>query len=187
MVKEDQLYYWKINYIIGRSTLLLEDKLCCWRRSTVLKTVYLNYGNGRSAVLLEDHLHYWKINGAAGYQLYWRQSTRMDCNYLLRTTRARRWLYKYGAECSASSFTWYLYQMCITDVRPSHLFHYIPIILSSWNFQELLPWPKVISMQKVKVKGQGHKGHDPTWPFPDSNSSLNSQMATKFCTQLEPT
>ena len=36
----------------------------------------------------------------------------------------------------------------------SHLFHHVPIIVSSWNFQELLPWSKVMSMQTVKVRGQ---------------------------------
>ena len=36
----------------------------------------------------------------------------------------------------------------------SHLFHHVPIIVSTWNFQELLPWSKVMSMQKVKVRGQ---------------------------------
>ena len=40
------------------------------------------------------------------------------------------------------------------SVRLSHLFDYVPIILSSWNFQELLPVTKVTSMQKVKVRGQ---------------------------------
>ena len=35
----------------------------------------------------------------------------------------------------------------------SHLFDYVPIILSSWNFQDLLPMTKVRSMQKVKVRG----------------------------------
>ena len=40
------------------------------------------------------------------------------------------------------------------SVRPSHLFHHVPIIVSSWNFQELLPWIEVMSMQKVKVRGQ---------------------------------
>ena len=38
------------------------------------------------------------------------------------------------------------------------LFHYVPIIASSWNFQELLPMTKVRSMQKVKVNGHGHRG-----------------------------
>ena len=40
------------------------------------------------------------------------------------------------------------------SVRPSHLFHHVPIIVSSWNFQELLPWSELMSMQKVKVSGQ---------------------------------
>ena len=40
------------------------------------------------------------------------------------------------------------------SVRLSHIFHHVPIIVSSWNFQELLPWSKVMSMQKVKVRGQ---------------------------------
>ena len=40
------------------------------------------------------------------------------------------------------------------SVRLSHLFHHVPIIVSSWNFQELLPMTKVTSMQKVKVRGQ---------------------------------
>ena len=44
----------------------------------------------------------------------------------------------------------------------SHLFDYVPIIVSSRNFQELLPMTEVLSMQKVKVKGQGHRGHNPT-------------------------
>ena len=38
---------------------------------------------------------------------------------------------------------------------------------------------EVMSMQKVEVKGQGHRGHDPIWPFPDRNSSLNSHMVMK--------
>ena len=48
------------------------------------------------------------------------------------------------------------------SVRLSHLFDYVPIIVSSWNFQELSLGTRVMSMQKVKVKGQGHKGQDPT-------------------------
>ena len=80
---------------------------------------------------------------------------------------------------------WLVQSVCLS-VRPSLTpFHHVPIIVSSWNFQELLPWTKVKSMQKVKVKGQGHRGQHPTWPFPDSNSSLNSHMAMKSCTQLE--
>ena len=40
------------------------------------------------------------------------------------------------------------------SVCPSHLFDYVPIIVSSWYFQELLPVTEVTSMQKVKVRGQ---------------------------------
>ena len=44
------------------------------------------------------------------------------------------------------------------SVRPSvclsHLFDYVPIILSSWNFQELLP---VTSKSDVHAKGQGQR------------------------------
>ena len=44
------------------------------------------------------------------------------------------------------------------SIRPSvclsHPFHYVPIIVSSWNFQEWLPITEVMSMQKVKVRGQ---------------------------------
>ena len=48
------------------------------------------------------------------------------------------------------------------SVRPSvrlsvclwHLFHYVPIIISSRNFLGLLPMTEVMFMQKVKVRGQ---------------------------------
>ena len=39
------------------------------------------------------------------------------------------------------------------SVRLSHLFHYVPVIVSSHNFQELLPMAEVMSMQKAKVIG----------------------------------
>ena len=58
-------------------------------------------------------------------------------------------------------YEWFSPSVCLS-VRLSHLFDYVPIIVSSWNFQELLPVTEVTSMQKVKVKGQGHRGHNPT-------------------------
>ena len=58
-------------------------------------------------------------------------------------------------------YKWYFPSVRLS-VHLSHLFDYIPIIVSSWNFQELLPMTKVRSMQKVKVKGHGHSGHNPT-------------------------
>ena len=54
-----------------------------------------------------------------------------------------------------------------TSVRPSvclwHLYHHVPVILSSRNFQELLPLTKVMSMQKVKVRGQRSRSWR-SWP-----------------------
>ena len=48
---------------------------------------------------------------------------------------------------------WMVFVVC-PSVCLSRPFHYVPIIISSWNFQELLPMTEVISMQKVKVRGQ---------------------------------
>ena len=42
---------------------------------------------------------------------------------------------------------------------PSHLFGYLPIIVSSWHFQKLLPMTEVTSMQKVKVIRQISRSH----------------------------
>ena len=55
-----------------------------------------------------------------------------------------------------------LYEWYFLSVCPSHLFDYVPIIVSSWKFQELSPRTGVTSMQKVKVRGQGHRGHKST-------------------------
>ena len=52
---------------------------------------------------------------------------------------------------------WMVFSVCLSvrpSVCPSHLFDYVPIIVSSWNFQELSPRTRVTSMQKVKVRDQ---------------------------------
>ena len=56
---------------------------------------------------------------------------------------------------------WMVFSVCLSvrlsvrpSVCPSHLFDYVPITVSSWNFQELSPRTRVTSMQKVKVRGQ---------------------------------
>ena len=54
-------------------------------------------------------------------------------------------------------YKWYFPSVRLSvrlSVCLSHLFDYVPIILSSWYFQESLPMTKVRSMQKVKVRGQ---------------------------------
>ena len=62
-------------------------------------------------------------------------------------------------------YEWYFLSVCLSvclsvgrsvgrSVCPSHLFDYVPFIVSSWHFQELSPRIRVTSMQKVKVRGQ---------------------------------
>ena len=50
-------------------------------------------------------------------------------------------------------YKWYFPSVCLS-VRLSHIFHYVPIIVSSWNFQELLSMTNVRSMQTIKVRSQ---------------------------------
>ena len=58
-----------------------------------------------------------------------------------------------------------LEHLCLSvlpSVCLSHLFHYVPVTVSSRKFQKLLPMTGGMSMQKVKVIGQGHRIHNPT-------------------------
>ena len=55
--------------------------------------------------------------------------------------------------------------------------------------QSQLSNPSDLPCSRSSVKFQGHTAlksvaFDPDWVFPDSNSSLNSPMATKWCTKL---
>ena len=82
-------------------------------------------------------------------------------------------------------YEWYFLSVCLSvcpSVRLSHLFDYVPIIVSSWNFQELSHWTRVRSMQKVKVRGQRSRSQRsrPKFSFPDCNTSLNSHMMIKL-------
>ena len=83
---------------------------------------------------------------------------------------------KYGSYCSwhYTLGCWWLWIFScdqaalrtVQSVRLSvcllHLFHYVPIIVSSWNFQELLPyhWQTWCPCKRSRseVKGQGHRG-----------------------------
>ena len=117
-----------------------------------------------------------------------------DCNSILNSPMAQKWCTKLAVvlkRCliafSCDQAALWMVQSVRPSVRPSvclsvclsHLFDYVPIIVSSWNFQELLPVTKVTS--RSEVKGQGHRGHNPTSPFPDCNSSLNSHMMMRWC------
>ena len=50
---------------------------------------------------------------------------------------------------------WMVFSVCLSvlsSVCPSHLFDYVPIIVSPCRFQDLWPWSRVTSVQKIKVK-----------------------------------
>ena len=49
-----------------------------------------------------------------------------------------------------------------------------------WSYYQWQKW-RPCKSSRSEVKGQGHRGHNPTLPFPDCNSSLNSRMMMKWC------
>ena len=62
---------------------------------------------------------------------------------------------KFFLAATKQLYDWFSPPVCLSacpSIRPSHFFDYVPIIVSSWNFHELLPMTKVMSMQEVKVK-----------------------------------
>ena len=86
-----------------------------------------------------------------------------DCNWLdtkrLQFLAATKQLYEWFSPSVRPS-------VCLSvrpSVCPSHLFDYVPIIVSSRNFQELLPMTEEMSMQKVKVIGQRSRSQR-SWP-----------------------
>ena len=63
--------------------------------------------------------------------------------------------YRYAVPFLAATkqlYEWFSPSVCLS-VHPSHLFDYVPIIVSLWNFQELLPMAEVTSI----AKGQGQR------------------------------
>ena len=56
-------------------------------------------------------------------------------------------------DCCNQAALWMVQSVCLS-VRPSHLFDSVPLIVLLWNFQGWLLSTKVMSMQKVKVRGQ---------------------------------
>ena len=64
---------------------------------------------------------------------------------------------------------------------PSSFHH--EIFRSYYQWQKWLPCKR----SRSEVKGKGHRGHNPTSPFPDCNSSFNSHMMMKSCKWLDDT
>ena len=75
--------------------------------------------------------------------------------------------------------------VCLS-VRPSVRHTFLTMFPSSNHhefFRSYYQWQKwrPCKRSRSEVKGQGHRGHNPTLPFPDCNSSLNSHMMMKWC------
>ena len=96
---------------------------------------------------------------AATKQLYkWcfpsvRPSVRLSVKKLPYMKKTRKKKQVCGAACFMAAEIKFSEDVRLS-VCLSHLFDYVPIIVSSWNFLDLLLMTKVRSMQKVKVRGQ---------------------------------
>ena len=71
------------------------------------------------------------------------------------------------------------------SVRLSVCHTFLTMFPSSYHheiFRSYYQWQKwrPCKRSRSEVKGQGHRGHNPTLPFPDCNSSLNSRMMMKW-------
>ena len=71
---------------------------------------------------------------------------------------------------------WRVQSVC-TSVHLTHLFPYFPIIVSSWNVQELLPLTEVVSMQKVKIRGQKSRSSRSKPNLADSRPWLQFELS----------
>ena len=112
----------------------------------------------------------------------------LNTGLFLLCNKVSHWL---GANLGFLAATKQLYEWFSPSVRLSFRPSVCPSVTPFWLCSHhriimkfsgvLLPATEVTSMQKGKVKGQGHRGHNPTLPFPDCNSSLNSHMMVKWC------
>ena len=67
--------------------------------------------------------------------------------------------------------------VCHTFLTMFPSFYHHEIFRSYYEWQKWRPCKR----SRSEVKGQGHRGHNPTSPFPDCNSSLNSHMMIRWC------
>ena len=112
-----------------------------------------------------------------------------DCNSSLNSPMATKWWTKLEVaqkrcpiifSCDQAAL-WMVFSVCLS-VR--HTF--LTMLLSSYHheiFRSYYKWQKwrPCKRSRSEVKGQGHRGHNPTLPFPDCNSSLNLRMMMKLC------
>ena len=136
--------------ILGRSQLSNPSDLPCCNFGTIL--TQCNRSNlGFPGIS-------WRTHGGNG----------LKYGMLLYPDHLQNWLdYGYSLvifSCDQAALQM-VFSVCLSvrpSVHPSHLYHHVPIIVSSWNFLELLPMTKVTSMQKVKARGQRWKSQRST-------------------------
>ena len=128
-------------------------------------------------VLISDHNL--SIFLAATKQLYkwYFPSVRPSVRLSVRLSVTPFWL------CSHHRIVVKLSGVIISDQSKVHAKGHCHI---AWCCLEEVPY----YFSRPSVKFQGHTAikiveFDPNWPFPTSNSSLNTPMATKWCTKLE--
>ena len=139
------------------------------QRSKV-KVTEVNTQLSRFRTLTPVWIHIWQWNHAHS----WNQHRRGALLFLAATKQLYKWYFP--SVCPSVCLS-----VCHTFFTMFPSSHHHEIFRSYYHGQKWCPCKR----SRSEVKGQGHRGQHPTKPFPDSYSSLNSDMAMKSCTQLE--
>ena len=152
LLKQDQLafydHFWRwslprgslplhqFHFVLHILTAILSEEICIAQSGSTITWFNIAYSTRAD---LE-----WGTRGAHPPKIF--SNTVFQIQFLAATKQLYKWYFP--SVCPSVRLS-----VC-PSVRLSHLFDYVPIIVSSWNCQELLPMTKVRSMQKVKVRGQ---------------------------------
>ena len=121
----------------------------------------------------------------------------LDCISSLKSLMATKWCTMLEIQlkrcpivfsCDQGAL-WMVQSVCPSvclSVCPSVCHTFLTMFPSSYHheiFRSYYQWLKLgpCKRSRSEVKGQGHRGHNPTSPFPDCNSSLNSHMMMRWC------
>ena len=139
-----------------------------------------------------NHVHS-KLLGSA--RLTWNNSSMND---MTRPTKCGIKLFVHSQTPTVAPFKFFscdqaalelVFSVCPSvclSLCPSVRHTFLTMFPSSYHheiFRSYYQWQKwrPCKRSRSEVKGQGHRGHNPTLPFPDCNSSLNSRMMMKWC------
>ena len=126
-----------------------------------------------------------------------------DCNSSLNSPIATKWRAKLGVALKRCPivFQGHRSNFEVTRLKKSSILTQIgrfrtvtPVWIHQWLWNDAESSKQhrrgALLFSRSYIKLQGHTAKkivdfDPNWAFPDCNSSLNSQMATKWCRKLE--